>query len=56
LNYFRFFLGFFDAQYRVKPEKAPLVVLSVVLSTCSSFSCSWFSGVFRIYWLTWPDT
>ena len=31
LNYFRFFFGFFDAQYRVKPENAPLVVLSVVL-------------------------
>ena len=31
LNYFRFFFGFFDTQYRVKPEKAPLVVLSVGL-------------------------
>ena len=31
LNYFRFFFGFFDAQYRVKPENVPLVVLSVVL-------------------------
>ena len=29
-NYFRFFFGFFDAQYRVKPENAPLVLLSVV--------------------------
>jgi len=31
LNYFRFFFGFFDAQYRVKPENVPLVALSAVL-------------------------
>ena len=31
LNYFRFFFGFFDAQYRVKPENVPLVVFSLVL-------------------------
>lgn len=40
INYFRFFFGFFDAQYRVKPENVHLVVLSAVLPLCVAASAA----------------
>ena len=38
INYFRFFFGFFDPQYRVKPENVHLVVLPMFVAAAAVFA------------------